>query len=81
MEKEDFKGNVFFSHGKTNSCGILTAYFGKEKIPKTLEELVTMTEILTPITTDHSAVFFSLSQNKKDLSEKKEFGNLIAPLL
>ena len=28
--KEDLKGHVFFSHGKTNSCGVLTAYFGKE---------------------------------------------------
>ena len=28
--KEDFKGHVFFSHGKTNFCGGLTAYFGKE---------------------------------------------------
>ena len=28
--KEDFKGHVFFSHGKTNSCGVVTAYFGKE---------------------------------------------------
>ena len=27
--KEDFKGKVFFSQGKTN-CGVLTAYFGKE---------------------------------------------------
>ena len=26
--KEDFKGPIFFSHGKSNSCGILTAYFG-----------------------------------------------------
>ena len=28
--KEDFKGHVFFSNGKANSCGVLTAYFGKE---------------------------------------------------
>ena len=28
--KEDFKGDVFFSHGKTNSCDVLTVYFGKE---------------------------------------------------
>ena len=28
--KEDFKGHVLFSHGKTNSCGVLTAYFRKE---------------------------------------------------
>ena len=24
--KEDFKCHVFFSHGKTNSCGVLTVY-------------------------------------------------------
>ena len=28
--KKDFKGHVFFSHGKTNFCGVLTAYLGKE---------------------------------------------------
>ena len=27
-QKEDFKGPVFFSHGKSNSCGVLIAYFG-----------------------------------------------------
>ena len=26
--KEDFKGPIFFSHGKSNSCGVLIAYFG-----------------------------------------------------
>ena len=28
--KEGFERDVFFSHGKTNSCGVLTAYFRKE---------------------------------------------------
>ena len=28
--KEDFKRHVFFSHGKTNSCVVLTTYFRKE---------------------------------------------------
>ena len=28
--KEDFKRHAFFSHGKTNSCVALTAYFRKE---------------------------------------------------
>ena len=28
--KKDFKGHVFFSHGRTNSCGVLTAQLGKE---------------------------------------------------
>ena len=26
--KEDFKGPIFFFHGKSNSCGVLIAYFG-----------------------------------------------------
>ena len=28
--KEDFHGKVFFSHGKTNSGGVLIAYIGTE---------------------------------------------------
>ena len=28
---EDFYGQVFFSHGKTNSCDVLISYFGTEK--------------------------------------------------
>ena len=31
--KEDFHGKVFFSHGKTNSCGVLIAYCGLKKLP------------------------------------------------
>ena len=48
-------------------------------ISKTLQEFVTMTEILTPISTDHSPVLFSFS--KKVLLEVKDFGNLIVPQL
>ena len=29
--KEDFRGKVFFSHGKTNSRAVLIAYFGTKK--------------------------------------------------
>ena len=39
------------------------------------QEFVTMTEILTPISTDHSPVLFFLSKEKGP--EVKEFGNLI----
>ena len=31
--KEDFHGKVFFSHGKTNSRGVLIAYIRTEKLP------------------------------------------------
>ena len=26
--KKDFKGPIFFSHGKSNSCGVLIGFFG-----------------------------------------------------
>ena len=30
--KEDFQGQVFFYYGKTNSCGVLTTFFGERKL-------------------------------------------------
>ena len=30
--KEDFKGEVFYSHGKSNSCGVLICFIGSKKI-------------------------------------------------
>ena len=31
--KNDFKGPIYFSHGMSNSCSVLIAYFGKERLP------------------------------------------------
>ena len=25
---DEFKGQLYFSHGKTNSCGVLTGFYG-----------------------------------------------------
>ena len=47
-------------------------------IPNTVQEFVTMTEILNPILTDHSPVVFSLSKEKGS-PRRKDFGNVIAP--
>ena len=30
--KQDFNGQVFFSHGKSNSCGVLICYCGSNKL-------------------------------------------------
>ena len=30
--KEEFKGKLYFSHGKTNSCGVLIAFFGNSNV-------------------------------------------------
>ena len=29
---DDFKGNIYYSHGKTNSCGVLIAIYGNLNI-------------------------------------------------
>ena len=29
--KDDFKGEVFYSHGKSNSCGVLIFFIGSKK--------------------------------------------------
>ena len=29
---DDFKGELFFSHGTTNSCDVMTGYLGSNKI-------------------------------------------------
>ena len=42
--------------------------------------LLSITEILTPISTDHFPVLFSLSKEEV-VSEVKNFGNLAAPKL
>ena len=38
--RNDFKGPVFYSHGTSNSCGVLTAYLGSRKfiLNKTLKD-------------------------------------------
>ena len=43
-----FKGRVFFSHGETNSCGVLTAYFGKETFTFKKQETDKEGRILIP---------------------------------
>ena len=30
--EDEFRGKLFFSHGKTNSCGVLIGYYGTKKI-------------------------------------------------
>ena len=57
-----------FTFAQKHSSGFIQCRLDYIFISNTLQEFVTMTEILTPISTDHSPVLFSLS-----------FGNLIAP--
>ena len=45
--KEDFRGKVFLSHGKTNSCGVLIAYYGTEKFTVKKQQADHSARILT----------------------------------
>ena len=53
-----------------HSSGLIQQILDYIFILNTLQELVTMTEILTPISTDHSPVLFSLSKGKDCLRSK-----------
>ena len=45
--KEDFRGKVFLSQGKTNSCGVLIAYYGTEKFTVKKQQADHSARILT----------------------------------
>ena len=66
-----------FTFAQKHSSGFIQRRLDYMFIPNTLQEFVTMTEMLTPTSTDHYPVLFSLSKGKA-VSEVKEFGNLIA---
>ena len=66
--KEYFKGHVFFSHEKNKSLtqqhspGFIQRGLDYIFISNTLQELVTTTEMLIPISANHSPVIYSLSK-------------------
>ena len=53
-----------FTFAQKHSSGFIQCRLDYIFISNTLQEFVTMTEILTPISTDHSPVLFSLSKEK-----------------
>ena len=63
-----------FTFTQENSSGFIQRRLDYILISNTLQEFVTMTEIVTPISTGHSPVLFSFQLQL----EVKDFGNLIA---
>ena len=59
-----------FTFGQKHSSDFIQRRLDYMFISNTLQEFVTMTEILTPISTDHSPVLFSLSKEKGCLRGK-----------
>ena len=59
-----------FTFAQKHSSGFIQRKIDYIFISNTLQELVTTTEILTPISTDHSPVTFSLSKGKDCLRGK-----------
>ena len=59
-----------FAFTQKHSSGFIQRRLDYISISNTLQEFVTMTEILTPISTDHSPVLFSLSKEKTTIRGK-----------
>ena len=59
-----------FTFIQKHSLGFIQYRFDYILISNTLQEFVTMTEILTPISTDNSPVLFSLSKKKTTIRGK-----------
>ena len=59
-----------FTFTQQHSSGFIQRRLDYIFISNTLQELVTTTEILTPISTDHSPVIFSLSKGNDCLRGK-----------
>ena len=59
-----------FTFTQQHSSGFIQRRLDYIFISNTLQELVTTTEILTPISTDHSSVIFSLSKGNDCLRGK-----------
>ena len=55
-----------FTFTKKKSCFIQRRFDDYMLISNTLQEVVTMTEILTPISTDHFPVLFTLLRKKSN---------------
>ena len=40
--EDEFKGKLFFSHGKSNSCGVTIGYFGPKKLKQLINCRITL---------------------------------------
>ena len=59
-----------FTFTQNHSSGFIQSRLDYMLILNTLQEFVTMTEIMTPFLTDHSLVLFSLSKEKTTIRDK-----------
>ena len=80
--KEDFKGHIFFSHGKRNSWGVLTAYFGKETFTVKIQETDKKgwILILDISVNDSEYILINLYNTNTDKEQINVFSNMFALL-
>ena len=80
--KEDFKGHVFFPNGKTNSCGALTTYFGKEtfNVKKQETDKEGRILILDVSVNDSEYILINLYNANTEKEQINAFNNMFALL-
>ena len=83
--KKDFNGQMFFSHGKSNSCGVLISYFGPYKlsIKKQLRDNDGRILILDLTIDDQSFIlinYYNPNTEAQQLEKLEGLGNLLSTL-
>ena len=80
--KKDFNGHVFFSHGRINSFGVLTAQFGKEtfdvKKQETDKEVCIL--IFDVSVNDYEYILINLNNTNTEKEQISVFSNMFALL-
>ena len=69
--KEDFRGKVFLSHGKTNSCGVLIAYYGTEKFTVKKQQADHSARILTLNVTINDSEYILINLNNANREKEQ----------
>ena len=79
---EDFKGHVFFPHGKTNSWGVLTANFGKQtfNVKKQETDKEGHILILDVSVNDSEYILINLYNANTEKEQVNAFSNMFALL-
>ena len=70
QEIQNLNGLLLLTFAQKHSSGFIQHRLDYMYISNTIQELVSMTEVLTPISTDHAPVLFSLSNEKGCLRGK-----------
>ena len=80
--REEFNGELFFSHGKTNSCGVAIGFYGSKTVEQTNKISDKSGRILLVETTIDAAVFvlINIYNANTELEQLETLSDLVSTL-